>query len=61
MAETGMAAILSAITSIVTSSVTWVSSWIGVITSSGNEFLMLMLLIPFVGLGIGLVKRLIRL
>lgn len=56
-----MSAILQNITSIVTSAISWIGSYVGVITASGNEFLMLFILVPMVGLGIGLFKRLLRL
>lgn len=55
-----MASILTTITSIVTAAISWVTSYIGVVTASGNEFLLLFLLIPMVGLGIGLFRRLLR-
>lgn len=58
---TGMAALLSTITSIVTSVVTWVTSFIGVITAEGNEFLLLMLLVPIIGFAVGILSRLIKL
>lgn len=62
MAEpTGMAALLSTITSIVTSVVGWVTSFIGVITAEGNEFLLLMLLVPIIGFAVGILRRLINL
>lgn len=60
-AATGIAAVLQNITSIVTSAVSWITSYVGVISASGNEFLMLFILVPMVGLGIGLFKRLLRL
>lgn len=60
-AATGMAALLSTITSIVSSVVGWVTSFIGVITASGNEFLLLMLLVPIIGFAVGILRRLINL
>lgn len=60
-AVTGMAALLSTITSIVTSVVGWVTSFIGVITAEGNEFLLLMLLVPIIGFAVGILRRLINL
>lgn len=60
-AVTGMAALLSTITSIVTSVITWVSSFIGIITAEGNEFLLLMLLVPIIGFAVGVLRRLINL
>lgn len=60
-AVTGMAALLATITSIVTAVVGWVTSFIGVITAEGNEFLLLMLLVPIIGFAVGILRRLINL
>lgn len=60
-AVTGMAALLSTITSVVTSVVGWVTSFIGVITAEGNEFLLLMLIVPVIGFAVGILRRLINL
>lgn len=56
-----MAALLTTITSIVTACVNWVTSFIGVITAEGNEFLLLMLLVPIIGFAVGILRRLIKL
>lgn len=56
-----MASILTAVTQIVTAAVGWIGSFVGVITASGSEFLLMFLLIPVVGLGIGLFRRLLNL
>lgn len=60
-AITGMAALLQTITSVVTSVVAWVTSFIGVITAEGNEFLLLMLIVPVIGFAVGILRRLINL
>jgi hypothetical protein len=60
-AATGIQLILQYIGSIVTSAVAWITSYVGVVTASGNEFLLLFILIPMVGLGIGLLRRLLSL
>lgn len=60
MEPTGIAAILASAGSIVTSAVSWMGSFLGTITKPGNELLMLFVLLPIVGLGIGLVRRMIR-
>lgn len=60
-AVSGMSALLSTITSIVTAVVGWVTSFIGVITAEGNEFLLLMLLVPIIGFAVGILRRLINL
>lgn len=44
--------------SIVTSSVSWIGSFVGAITSNG--LLEMFVIVSFVGLGIGLIKRLVR-
>ena len=55
-----MAALLTAAGSIVTSAVGWMGTFLGTITAAGNEVLLLFVLLPLVGLGVGLVKRMIR-
>lgn len=54
-----MADIITSVTSLVTASVGWVNSFVGVITS--QPLLLLFVISGFVGLGVGLIKRLIRL
>lgn len=62
-----MTAILSAVTSIVAESIDWMTSFLGVITATNaegqltNPLLLLFVLIPLVGLGIGLLRRLMNL
>lgn len=66
-----MATILSAVGSIVTAAIGWMTSFLSVITatttaadgtvSMSNPILLLFVLIPIVGLGIGLLKRLMHL
>lgn len=58
-AVTGMAAILTNITSLVTAAVGWIGQFITVITA--NPFLMLFIIMSVVGLGIGLLSRLLHL
>lgn len=56
-----MATIITAITSVVTAAVGWLTTYVGAITASGNEVLLLMVVaVPLVGLGVGLLKRLLR-
>lgn len=54
-----MSTLLTNIGSIVTSAVGWMQSFITAITATGSEILLLAILLPFVGLGIGLLKRLL--
>lgn len=54
-----IAAILADISSIVTSGISWIGSFVGAITS--NPLILLFVVIAFVGLGVGLIRRLIRL
>ena len=53
-----LAAILADAGSMVTSSVSWIGSFIGAITS--NPLIEAFVIVSFVGLGIGLIQRLIR-
>ena len=55
-----MSDIITAISSIVTGGVTWIGSYIGAITSTGNVLLLFFVVFGFIGTGIGLIKRLIR-
>lgn len=54
-----IATILEQVTSIVTSAISWAGSFGTVITS--NPLILMFVIVPFVGLGVGLIKRLIRL
>lgn len=54
-----MASILSDITLVVTEAISWITSFTGAIT--GNPLILLFVVISFVGLGVGLIRRLIRL
>ena len=53
-----LAAILADSGSMVTSSVDWIGSFIGAITS--NPLIEAFVIVSFVGLGIGLIQRLVR-
>lgn len=53
-----MASILSAVSSVVTSAISWATSYITLIT--GNDALLLFCIaLPLVGLGIGIIRRLV--
>lgn len=54
-----MQAILTDVSALVTESVTWVGQFVDVIMA--NDLLELFVITAFVGTGIGLIKRLIRL
>lgn len=58
---TGMDAIITAIGKLVTGAATWISSTVGVITAQGNELLLFCVIVGFVGIGIGLVRRVMKL
>lgn len=53
-----MASILADVTTLVTAAVGWVSQFVTVIT--GQPLLLMFVIVAFVGLGVGLIKRLIR-
>lgn len=54
-----MATILENITSVVTSAISWVTSFVDLIT--GQPLLLLFVIVALVGLGVGLISRLIHL
>lgn len=54
-----LAAIIGDIGKIVTGSVTWIGSFVGAITD--NPLILMFVIVGFVGLGVGLIKRLTRL
>lgn len=54
-----MATIISAITSLVQGAITWTTSYLTLI--SGNDVLVLFCIaLPLVGLGLGVIRRLVR-
>lgn len=55
-----LSTLLTALTSIVTSISAMVTSWLGICFATGNEYIQFCLLIGFVGVGIGALKRLLR-
>lgn len=50
--------IVTNVTSLVTEAVKWVGSFAGAITS--NPLILTFVIVAFVGLGVGLIKRLVR-
>lgn len=59
MGEGVMASIISAITSLVTGAISWTTSYLTLIT--GNDVLILFCIaLPLVGLGLGVIRRLVR-
>lgn len=57
--STGMAAILASAGEIVTEALSWVTETASTITST--PLILLFVLVAFVGLGVGLIRRMIRL
>lgn len=53
-----VAAIVGNVSTFVTESVKWVGSFVGAITS--NPLILTFVIVAFVGLGVGLIKRLVR-
>lgn len=54
-----LATLISDIGSMVTGAVSWIGSYVGAITS--NPLILAFVIIAFVGLGVGLINRLIKL
>ena len=55
-----MSTLLTSIGSVFTAAIGWVGDVVEVITASGNELLLIFCIIPLVGLGVGLTKRLMN-
>lgn len=55
-----MGAILTSATSVVTAAVGWMGTFISQITATGNELLLVFVLVPLVGLGVGLARRMLH-
>lgn len=55
-----MSTLLSNITSVVNEAIAWMTSFVGAITATGNELLLLFAVIPVVGLGVGILRRMIK-
>lgn len=53
-----MSDIITAVTSIVNAAFGWVGTAVSTITAPGNELLLMAVVLPFVGLGVGLLRRL---
>lgn len=53
-----IATIVGNVTTLVTEAIKWVGSFVGAITS--NPLLLMFVIVAFVGLGVGLIKRLLR-
>lgn len=53
-----MASLLAEVTALVNAAVGWVGQFVTVIT--GQPLLLMFVIVAFVGLGVGLIKRLIR-
>lgn len=54
-----MSAIIANVTEIVTAAVGWITSYVGAITA--NPLILMFVIVSFVGLGVGLIRRMIRL
>lgn len=61
MSATPMETLLSNISSVVTAAMGWANDVVSFITASGHELVLLFVITAFVGLGVGLLKRMIRL
>lgn len=55
-----MNAITGAISSLVSAAVQWIGSYVQCITAEGNELLLFFVVFGFIGTGIGLIHRIIR-
>ena len=60
MDPTPIQVLLTGAGSIVTGAISWMGTFLGTITKAGNELLLLFVLVPLVGLGVGLVRRMLH-
>lgn len=56
-----MASLISSITSVVTAAASWIGTYVSVITAEGHEILLIGIIVSFVGLGVGLIRRIMGL
>lgn len=56
-----MEAILTNVGLLVTQSISWVGDFAGAITASGNEIIQIFVILSLSGIGLGFLKRLMRL
>lgn len=56
-----MSAILTNVSSIVTAAIGWMGDFVTAITASGNEILLIFVIVPLVMLGVNLLRRMISL
>ena len=56
-----MSTILGNVTLLVEEAIDWVTAFVGAITATDNALLLLFVVTGFVGLGVGLIKRIIKL
>lgn len=54
-----MASIIGVVSEVVTAGVSWIGDYVGAIT--GNPLLLMFVVTGFVGLGVGLIRRIMRL
>lgn len=55
-----MAGAITAISAVVTATVGWIGDYMGAITAEGSELLLIFFALPLVGLGVGMIKRLVN-
>lgn len=56
-----MASIIGSITSLVTAAIGWIGQFVTCLTAEGHEILLVGVIVGFVGLGVGLISRLMHL
>ena len=55
-----MEAIITSISAVFTAAIGWVGTTVTTITAEGNELLLIFAIVPLVGLGVGLTRRLLN-
>lgn len=54
-----MAGLINNASALIASAIDWMGQYVTAISATGNELLLLFTILPLVGLGIGLIKRMI--
>ena len=57
---TAIETLLTSAGSVVTAAVGWMGTFLSQITKSGNELFLVFVLVPLVGLGVGLARRMLH-
>lgn len=61
LTASGFTSLMSTMTTLITNVITWAGQFISFVTAEGHEIVLVFVLLPLVGLGVGILQRLFRL